>query len=124
MDPSACNYNSDANYNVQSMCCYPGFCNDRDISLACPSDGEPVLHLDIFPNPAISRITIQTSAVRDEESKYVVYNYYGNIVLEKQLGIVNGKISDNVDLSGFTSGLYLVRLFAGNATDSRMFIKN
>jgi hypothetical protein len=125
MDPSACNYNPDANYNVQNMCCYPGLCNDRDINLACPSDGEPILHLDVYPNPAESLITIHASAeINNRETKYVVYNYFGKVVLEKKLGVVNGKFFDEIDLSTFEPGLYLVRLYAGNSTDSRMFIKN
>lgn len=123
-DPRACNYNPDANYNIQSICCYPGLCYDRDLSLACPSDGEPVLHLDVYPNPAKSQITIQsTPAINNKQTKYIIYNYFGKVVLEKQLGLVNGKVFDDMDVSTFQPGLYLVRLFAGSATDSQMFIK-
>ncbi|MEI6062321.1 MAG: T9SS type A sorting domain-containing protein [Bacteroidota bacterium] len=122
-DVNACNYNPDANYNVVYLCCYPGKCNDRDISLACPSD-EPVLRLDVYPNPAESRITIQASPGNNNiETKYAVYNYFGNKVYEKDLGIVNGKVSDDVDLTNFQPGIYVVRIITGNATDSRMFIK-
>jgi len=125
MDPTACNYNPDANFNVQSLCCYPGLCYDRDLSLACPSEGELILHLDVYPNPAASQVTIQTTSYIDnKESKYVVYNYFGNVILEKDLGIVNGKITDVLGLSDFEPGIYLVRLYAGSASDSRMFIKN
>ncbi len=123
-DVNACNYNPDANYNVQYLCCYPGKCYDRDISLACPAE-EPVLRLEIYPNPADSRITIQASPGNDDkETKYLVYNYYGKVVLERDLGIINGKLIDDLDLSGFEPGLYVVRLISGEATDSRMFIKN
>jgi len=123
-DENACNYNPEANYNVQYLCCYPGKCYDRDISLACPSDGEPILNLQVYPNPAESRITIEASSnIDNKETMYIVYNYFGNIVLEKKMGIINGKIYDELDLSGFDPGLYLVRLFSGNASDSRMFIK-
>jgi hypothetical protein len=124
MDPKACNYNPEANYNILYMCCYPGLCHDRDLSLACPLDGEPVLNLDVYPNPATSRVTIRASAVSNSETKYVVYDYFGNAVFEKQLGTINGEIIDNLDLSNYKSGLYLVRLFAGKASDSQMFIKN
>lgn len=123
-DVNACNYDPNANYNVQYLCCYPGKCYDRDISLACPPDGT-VLRLDVYPNPADSRITIQaTPGNKDKETKYLVYNYYGKVVLERDLGVLNGKLDDDLDLSGFQPGLYVVRLISGNATDSRMFIKN
>jgi hypothetical protein len=125
MDQSACNYDPEANYNVQYMCCYPGKCYDRDISLNCPSDGEPILRLDIYPNPATSRITIKSSTgLNNTESRYVIYDYFGKVVLEKQLGTVEGSITDDLDLSNFKSGIYLVRLYAGEASDSRMFIKD
>lgn len=122
-DTKACNYNPDANYNVVYMCCYPGKCYDRDISLACPSE-ETVLRLDTYPNPATSNIRIQASPVVEKATRYTIYNYYGRIVLEKNLGIVNGEISDNLDLSNFEPGIYVVRLVAGDAADSRIFIKN
>ena len=124
MDPKACNYNPDANYNVQNLCCYPGLCYDRDLSLACPSEGELVLRLDIFPNPAESQITLQsTNEIVNEETKYMVYNYYGKVVLEKSLGILNGNYVDQLDISNYESGIYLVRLYSGRSTDSRMFNK-
>ena len=123
-DTKACNYNPEANYNVVYMCCYPGLCYDRDISLACPGDGDPVLQLDVYPNPAKSEVTIRSSEVKNKESKYVIYNYYGRVVLEKELGMVDGKILDDLNISGFEPGIYLVRLFTGNTSDSRMFIKN
>jgi hypothetical protein len=123
MDPNACNYNPNANYNVEGLCCYPGLCYDRDISLACPSYGQP-LNLEVYPNPAESQVTIQTSSIDNKEAKYIVYNYSGNIVLEKDLGIIDGKITDVLGLSDFGPGIYLVRLIAGSASDSRMFIKN
>ena len=36
MDTMACNFNPDANFNIQSLCCYPGYCNDRDLAVVCP----------------------------------------------------------------------------------------
>jgi len=124
MDTKACNYNPEANYNVVYMCCYPGLCYDRDIALACPGNGDPVLQLDVYPNPAKSQITIRSSEVKNKESKYVIYNYYGRVVLEKELGLVDGKVLDDLNVSDFEPGIYLVRLFTGNTSDSRMFIKN
>jgi hypothetical protein len=123
MDPMSCNYNPDANYNVPGLCCYPGHCYDRDLSQACPAE-EDMLQLNVYPNPAVSQITIETSPIAEKETKYFVYNYFGKLVLERDLGIVNGKVSDELNLSGFDTGMYVVRLVAGNSSDSRIFIKN
>jgi hypothetical protein len=123
MDPLSCNYNPDANYNVPGLCCYPGKCYDRDLSLACPAEGD-ILQLNVYPNPAVSQITIETSTIAEKETKYFVYNYFGKLVLEKDLGIYNGKVSDVLNLSGFEKGMYVVRLIAGDTSNSRIFIKN
>lgn len=123
MDPLSCNYNPDANYNVPGLCCYPGKCYDRDLNLACPSDGD-ILQLNVYPNPAVSQITIETSSISEKETKYYVYNYFGKLVLEKDLGVVNGKVSDELNLSGFDTGMYVVRLVTGDDANSRIFIKN
>ncbi len=123
MDPLSCNYNPDANFNVPGLCCYPGKCYDRDLSLACPAE-DAILHLTVFPNPALSQITVETSPISEKKTIYFVYNYYGKLILEKDLGIVKGKVSDELNLSGFDPGMYVVRLTAGDAADSRIFIKN
>jgi len=121
MVTKAWNLIPDANYNVQYLCCYPGKCYDRDLSLACPED---ILQLIVYPNPALSQINIETSPITEKETKYFVYNYFGKLLLEKDLGIVNGKVSDDLNLSGFDPGMYVVRLVAGDAANSRIFIKN
>jgi hypothetical protein len=124
MDKTACNYNADANFNVQELCCYPGLCYDRDLSLACPSEDNIPLNLSIYPNPAQDMVNISATTVMDEEeATYFVYNYFGKVILEKKLETINGKISDELGISDFEPGIYLVRLFAGNKSDSRMFIK-
>ena len=33
------------------MCCYPGKCGNRDISIVCPSLRESSFEFDIHPNP-------------------------------------------------------------------------
>lgn len=122
MDPLSCNYNPDANYNVPGLCCYPGNCYDRDLSLACPTE-EDILQLNVYPNPAINQITIETSPIVGKDTKYFIYNYFGKLVMKKDLGIFNGKVSDELNLSGFDTGMYVVRLIAGDTSNSRIFIK-
>jgi len=124
MDPTACNYDPAANYNVKFLCCYPGLCHDRDLSKACPLNGEPVLRLDVFPNPTKDQLVVHTTtAIDSKETKVIIYDYFGKVVFEKNLGVVSGTLSNNLDLSNFQKGIYLVRLFVGTDTDSRMFIK-
>ncbi len=64
----------------------------------------------ISPNPAHDVLTIDAAA-----SDVVIYDITGKIVFENK---VSGDYL-NIDLSGFKSGMYIVRLIAGNKTFSR-----
>ena len=122
MDTLACNYDPHANYNIQYLCCYPGSCADRDISLVCPSiasDGG----FQLYPNPASSQITLQFSSGNNNETKYSIFDSYGTSVLEKDLGIRSGSILEQIDISNFHPGIYFVRLFIGTAVESTTFMK-
>ncbi len=124
MDPNACNYNPNANYNIQSLCCYPGNCADRDISLVCPAiSNQHLKKMELYPNPANNHITIKSTLEDNEDVKYVVYNSFGNIEFEKNLGLNSGLISNEFDISKLEPGIYLVRMFTGNSVMSKTFIK-
>jgi hypothetical protein len=122
MDTLACNYAPTANYHIQSLCCYPGKCNDRDISLVCPSisgDGG----FQLFPNPASEQITLQFSSGNNNETKYVIYDSYGVVSFQKDLGVRTGSITEPVDISGLQTGLYFVKMYIGTITENKTFMK-
>ena len=122
MDTLACNYDPHANYNIQYLCCYPGSCANRDISLVCPSiagDGG----LQVYPNPASDQITIQFSSGNNNETKYAIYDSYGTTVFEKDLGIRSGSLVEQLNISDFHPGLYFVRIFIGTSMESTTFMK-
>jgi hypothetical protein len=126
MDPLACNYNPDANFSVPTLCCYPGYCNDRDLDLACPNLGvisTPAFEFDLFPNPVQDQMTLQVT-VDNKEVKYSIYNSYGMIVFEKNLGLVSGLIIEEIDMSNLENGLYLFRLDIEGNSLTKQFIKN
>ena len=125
MDPYACNYNPNANSNVQSLCCYPGMCQDRDISLVCPTLGEGInLKISLYPNPANSQITMQSTLPDNKQTKYKVYNCFGRIEIEKNVQVSSGLFTEDVDISQLTPGIYLVRLFNGNSVSCKTFVKD
>ncbi|NVN94125.1 MAG: T9SS type A sorting domain-containing protein [Bacteroidetes bacterium] len=123
MDPNACNYNPNANYNVSSLCCYPGKCDERDISLVCPNLKEDFKKMRLFPVPAIDFLTLESKNEISEEVKFAVYNSYGKIQFERNLGSVSGEIIEKLDISKLEKGIYLVRLISGNTIISNTFIK-
>ncbi len=127
MDSMACNYDPDANFNIPGLCCYPGYCNDRDISIVCPGvniNDERPAGFGLYPNPSQEEITISFSVEAPLPAKYVIYNSYGRAVLEKYIGNVSGKINQPVEISALETGLYLIRLYKGEESEAKMFMKN
>jgi hypothetical protein len=124
MDPKACNYDSNANYPLNSLCCYPGSCADRDISIVCPDLGSTFTsQILLYPNPAKNNINIEVSTNKDSETKFEIYNSFGRSVLNKNLGIVNGTISSSFDVSSLENGIYMIRFQIGDKLENKIFIK-
>lgn len=123
-DSLACNFDPDANFNLPGLCCYPGYCNDRDLSIVCPSMENDVHRFILFPNPAQGQVTMQVSLDGIQETMFEIYNSFGREVIEKKIGAVSGLINWDVDLSALDNGLYLFRLYTGDTIDSKLFIKN
>ena len=124
MDSLACNYDAGANFNLQELCCYPGYCNDRDLSVVCPSILSGNRELIIYPNPAHQQLNLKISGVEDATAKYIIYNSFGRIVSEKNYGVINGTNTLQVDIANLETGLYLIQLNTNDASISKAFMKN
>lgn len=122
MDPNACNFDPSANYNV--LCCYPGMCADRDVSLVCPDLVEKSPSLKIFPNPAQDLLTMQISSIENSETTCIIYNSFGKVMFEKSLGLITDTETHSIDISNYNQGLYLIHIATGDYTVSEMFVKN
>lgn len=127
MDPMACNFNPDANFNIQSLCCYPGYCADRDISVVCPSLNYKVhggLRFNLYPNPASDQLTFQCPANENAEIHFMIYDAVGRMVLDKNLGTVIYPIDMNLNIQSLNPGLYVFRMMQNNLSSQVSFIKN
>lgn len=122
MDPMACNFDLQANKNISSICCYPGYCNDRDLAIVCPSlSNEPLIYL--FPNPSNNFMTLSIKAVKDQEVEYSFIDANGSVVLRKYLGTISNDYSENIDISNFGNGIYTVKISVGYTIELKTFIK-
>lgn len=123
MDTLACNYDPAANFHLQSLCCYPGMCNNRDIALVCPGISTDAT-LQLFPNPASSEINVQFTAGQMADIKIEIFDAYGTIVLLRDLDVQSGVITQNMDISNLQPGLYMLKVFTGNySVQSKSFMK-
>lgn len=79
--------------------------------------------LKIFPNPAQSELYITLNDSSHEIGKVEVYNIQGELVIEKLLLPYNSKeLSNQLDISNLSKGLYNVRVITGDFTETQKII--
>lgn len=125
MDILACNYDPTANFNISSLCCYPGFCNDRDIGVVCPYtvfQKSSAKLVSLYPNPADDQLNIE-AIPGTEKTNYIIYNSLGQQINQKDLYLQPGTGKLEIDVSGFEPGLYIIRMLTGDRSDSKFFVK-
>nr|MBK9651503.1 T9SS type A sorting domain-containing protein [Bacteroidota bacterium] len=69
--------------------------------------------VDVFPNPTSNSVRIDISKLNDDITAYALYDLNGKIVSYINLSNMSSKVI-NVDLSTQQSGVYFVKLFAGD----------
>jgi hypothetical protein len=80
--------------------------------------------LNAYPNPAHDRLHLEFSDGASNLNRYVVYDLIGHVVLQKELGPLPDKYTENIDLSGLANGLYIVTLSSDNLLKTQKIIKN
>ena len=129
-DTMACNYNPSANVLLPNFCCYPGYCNDRDIGLVCPGIHprltQQEVKTDIYPNPVQDVLTLQlvSSTTDYKEISYTIYDSFDRVVIEKNLGVIPANTFLEADVSQLPKGLYLFRVTTDGSSSIKKFIKN
>lgn len=72
----------------------------------------------VYPNPAYDILTISFTGPNDQ-TEVAIYNPFGSLVQS----VLLDSSTQNVDISGFNSGLYVVKLTYNTKTVTRKFIK-
>lgn len=77
----------------------------------CTSVGEisDELRLSVYPNPASTLLNINLSGI-SQSVEYRLLNYQGSEVYRKEIGELNGYSTQQLDISGYASGIYYLRL--------------
>ncbi len=129
-DALACNYDPNANILLPNFCCYPGLCNDRDISLVCPDLSPNRLkrstdNSSVYPNPVKDVLSIQLfSSTDDRLVNYTIYDAYDRLVREQDLGVIPGNSIIQADVADLPAGLYLFRVSVSGVSSIKKFIKD
>jgi len=122
-DTMACNFDPKSNFMIKNLCCYPGSCNGRDISIVCPSILESSSEFTIHPNPTENNVFLNVVSGEVKLIEYAIFNSFGVIVLSKILGLHDRIVNEEVDLSSLNEGMYHIRVTVGDSIDSKTFIK-
>ncbi|RLD61876.1 MAG: hypothetical protein DRJ01_07135 [Bacteroidetes bacterium] len=74
---------------------------------------------DIYPNPnkGVFTLSIQLNLIRDVEVK--IFDMKGELIKEKKFHKVTGKVVDEINLNGYSKGLYYIQII----TNDENFIK-
>src|SRR4030095_8349354 len=79
--------------------------------------------LGIMPNPAGDLIQVVVSVDRAEDAMIHIYDLTGHLVSTKKWSLNQGVNQNAVDISRFTSGMYVMHLSTGEKMFSRKFVK-
>lgn len=127
MDTSACNYDPDANFNIPGICCYPGYCYDRDIALACPelNNGRNANNgFVIYPNPGEGQITMEIYSTKGALVNMTVLNAVGQIMFLDKIYLGEEITISEKNLSDLPAGIYFIHLDGEQMNSFVKFVKN
>lgn len=125
MDSLACNFDSSVNVNISNLCCYPGKCNNRDISIVCPALRGDNFEFLIYPNPTTSEFYVDVySGISTEPIKVSVFNTFGVLVYEQLFPSSNLLIGEKMDFITNDKGLYHVKVTIGEQIQTQLLFKN
>lgn len=123
LDSLACNYDPLANYAIPELCCYPGWCANRDIEAVCPTLMGARSEINVFPNPVEDLININILSGVPAKSKLWIRNAQGTVVLQHEEE--EDKLNANIqfDLAHLVPGLYQIHVQNTTGDYYNLFLK-
>jgi hypothetical protein len=122
-DTLACNYNPLANFNIQNTCCYPGFCQERDLEEVCPQLKGESFDFKIYPNPVMESTFVQVISGVTSDLIIEITDYNGGVVFSENVSQAPLNYSTQIDFSDKPSGIYLVRVTGVEGVKNGMLVK-
>ncbi len=84
-----------------------------------PAKDEPKLMMNVYPNPVVGDATVNFEVENNTMVSVQVYDLSGRLVMEEVLGTYNeGSHSANFNVNGLKSGTYIVKVQAGNVSNT------
>ncbi len=82
-------------------------------------DEQMDMNIHVYPNPTSGQLYITRDATRENNAELHIYSVTGKLMIHKKLKDLTNKI----DVSHLTKGLYFIRISSQNSVITRKFIK-
>lgn len=77
-----------------------------------------------YPNPAFNQISFEINANNSKSVNLYISDLQGRIIVSKTLNLKNGLNKNTIETSGFTPGMYVLRLEANGIQQERKIMVN
>ncbi len=102
----------------------PGDGSDKMILPGSNAVSVGSLEFNLAPNPTRSEVAFRLSELEAPQTvTFEIYNYLGQRLLHKDFGVVRS-VNERIDLSGIGTGLYIVRVKAGEEHLEKKLVVN
>lgn len=78
----------------------------------------------VFPNPTSGHVTLSFDIVDKGNIQIKVFSVIGQLLKTDELKNQNDKSTYDIDLSRFSTGLYIINVTVGNKTMSKKIVKD
>lgn len=82
----------------------------------------PLISLEIFPNPSAGIFNISVLSAQDEEFMLSVLNLQGQQLFTGKMRVVHGQYNNQIDFTYFPSGIYYVLLKTGTTVVTKKIV--
>ena len=78
----------------------------------------------VYPNPTHGVVTLNINNETATEFVVNIYNVTGALVSSTTFALNGGVLNENIDLSSYVNGIYMIRISTGNDVITKKIIKN
>jgi hypothetical protein len=86
------------------------------------NDLENVKDITVFPNPAITSITIEFVVEDNAHLQMSISNILGKTIIEETIDVIPGSFKKSFDVSELNSGIYFIEMKQGDQNIAKKFV--
>ena len=80
--------------------------------------------VNVYPNPASDKVTIDIiNSSKSDANSYKIIDVLGNVIENKNIGMLPGNYSEKVDISNYSKGIYFIELIQDGVKTTKKIVK-